>query len=187
MKFLKTAIESENFLCLPSVLEIILFENNIDHINRYDIANYFGVVVPYNYGKLPAQVFNIVYSNDENKLGILIRNNSINDFFCHFELPFVETYYPINLIAEYDFCEFVNRLLQKQNYVVCGVPSDYLESKSKSKIGHLLLIYDTYIKQDKVDVFDPGPKNFGCKTISAMDLHYSIKIKNDGIWAIRRL
>jgi hypothetical protein len=170
---------SEDYLCVATLLELIL--NNFGYnIDRYEIANYFGVNIPVD--EKISKVQHYYNTEDKNKLGIIINDNNINSIFNHFHIKLIEKYTSINTILEESFVSTVKKMME-ESYVICGFDYGYVYDEPKNiRLGHVSII--TEITDDNVMLFDPGPRNFGMKKIDTYRLFCGIKKKQDGLWCI---
>jgi len=170
---------SENYLCVATLLELILknFGYNVD---RYEIADYFGVNIPF--GEKINKIQNYCNTEDKNKYGIIINQDDINNFFYHYNIKLIEKFISINTLLEETFVPMIQKMME-DSYVICGFDYGYVYDEPKNKyLGHVSII--TEITDDNVKIFDPGPRNFGIKYLDTYRLFCGIKNKKDGLWCI---
>ena len=180
----KSFLPSEKFLCVATILQLILEAEGYTNVSRYAIAEYFGVNVPLGY-KIET-VGNIKEEEDIDKLGIIIKDNQINNCFHYFNIKLKETYHSIHTIGEMAFTLFLETNLH-DNYLVCGFDYGKLYNIPEAyNLGHVSLICNYTPNDDLVTLFDPGPNEVGYKTVKADDLYRSICGKNDGVWLINK-
>lgn len=179
-------IKSKPFLCVASLLQIIIkTELNID-FDQNEIGNYFGVYVPLDYsGKLS----NIVRTSDKSKWGIIITKNEVNNFFKKNNLPLREQYLDISLYEDWSFEEEIKSLLNNNVNLICGFDYGYLLNNYKpSFIGHVALLLSISENcRDSFKIYDPGPKEPGVKTVKSIELYNAIRLKRNGIWKIMKV
>lgn len=175
------------FLCVATLLQIIIKKEFNHEVNQQIIADYFGVNLPMEQKENNNLVIsNIKYIGDDNKLGIIIKDNSINQFFDEYNIPLIETYISILEIDDMSYETQLTKLISEDAYVICGYDYDSLHYNQTSGVGHVSIITDYDPQTNLVTFYDPGPKNAGYKIIKDFDLYRSIKIKKDGFWIIKR-
>jgi hypothetical protein len=145
----------------------------------------FKYYLPFNHS-ISQSIKNFEYTNDEDKWGIVIDKDTINNFFKKKNLPLIETYISISEIAEYNFYDILNTAILNNNHVIFGYDYNLLFKNIKSKIGHVSLI-SRVISDSIIEIYNPGPENWGLKQFKLDDLYYAIKAKNDGLWIISKL
>lgn len=81
---------AEQYLCVPACLSMIVKAKCKEEYSQYEIADYFGVNIPND--EHIANVRNVFYTNDTNNIGVVIKDNEVNEFFNAFSIPLIETY-----------------------------------------------------------------------------------------------
>jgi hypothetical protein len=182
---MKGFFKAEPFLCVAALLQHIVHHELGREIKQYEIADYFGVNVPFGYiGQINA--FN--ETDDPNKWGITVNNNALNAFFKSFNIPLVEKYFPISGYTDWSFEDFLLKEINSENYIVCGFDYGFLfEGHNANNIGHVCLILTVDKSENTVQIFDPGPEQFGVKWVTAFELFCAIHKKHDGVWKISRI
>lgn len=181
-------IISEDFLCVATVLEIILKAEGFSSISRFQIASWFGLCLPdgfeLKYDFLEKGIF---YSKDANQWGIRIKNDSLNEFFSANNLPFQEKYFPINQIADFSFLDDLRNVFANSRHTIVGFDYGKLFREERNlKIGHVGIVTQV-VDEENCLLLDPGPRNPGLKKVSLEDLFDAIRSKKDGIWSINRV
>jgi len=176
-------IQGEDFLCLPYVLSMIFKSEGIK-LSIEEISSDFKYNLPKDY-IIANNIKNYEYSNNEQKWGVLLKKNTINDFLKKRNLPFVEMYIPINTIAEYNFYDVLKTAISNNNHIIFGYDYKRLYENTKSKIGHVSLV-SSLISDEEIEIIDPGPHNWGVNQVSLYDMYSSIKAWNDGLWIIAK-
>lgn len=175
-------IVSSEFLCIPACMEIILRSHSFD-ISQNEIAEFFGVHVSLEY---TGPIKNIIHTSDSNKLGIVLKNDSINTFFNKFNLPFKEEYISIKLLQDWMFENLITEKIALGNHLVCGFSfGELYNDKSKTEIGHVSILES--VDREKLTIIDPGPLNAGRKQVDIYDIYRAIHMKNDGLWIITKM
>lgn len=176
--------KSENYLCVPSVLEYIIHSEGYSTINKYDIANYFGVGFPKE--EICDEVYNYRISTDSYEFGVVLERDSINNMFSFFRIPLMETYVKL-LSVERDFVlDFLNDTLREGKHIICGYDYNAIYKIDDKYIGHVSLIYNVNIEKECISLIDPGPVGFGVKHINIDVLYNAIYSAKDGFWVIER-
>ena len=175
-------IVAENYLCVPAVLETILKADGFLEIDMYEIANYFGVVLPndISYSKLT----NYSHSDNTKKQGIILNNDSINSFFINYKISLREKYVRINTIDKDFFSDFVNDVLASGKHIICGFEYHNLYGSVGDYSGHVSIIINVDLNKECMFLLDPGPKKPGVKKVSAHSLYSAISAAKDGLWII---
>ncbi|MUG46972.1 hypothetical protein QNH46_01430 [Paenibacillus woosongensis] len=174
-------------MCVAALLQIIIKNEFNRDINQQIIADFFGINLPIDQKDNSNLVTsNMEYVEDDNKLGIIIKDNSINQFFQEYKIPMIEDYLPIYEIDDMVYETQLNQLASEDVYVICGYDYDFLHHREATGVGHVSIITDYNPQTNIVTIYDPGPKNPGYKSVIDYDLYRSIKIKKDGFWIIKR-
>lgn len=178
-KYSYEIVIAEPFMCVPACLEIILNIYGFN-LNQNEIAEYFGIHVPQDY---EGKISNIIKTDEENKWGIVFRENSLNDFFKDKALPLNERFVPINTLADWEFEEVVQKNLIEGNHLICGFSYEKLyKGFNNDNIGHVSIIES--INSENIMLLDPGPHGVGRKNVNVYDLFKAIHFKKDGLWII---
>ena len=175
-------IVAQPFLCVAAILEIILKKEGYNQYNQQMIAESLGVNIPIDH---KSSIKNINYTMDSNKWGIVLKNNTLTNWFMKNNINLVEDFISIFTISEFKFLDIINQLLITPYHLVCGFDYGYLYNKQGNKIGHVSLIIGTECEQ--VILLDPGPDQPGEKMVNGYDLFSAIKRKEDGIWIVKKL
>lgn len=175
-------IIAENYLCVPAVLETILKSDNVLEIDKYMIANYFGVILPSDV--VYPQVKNYSHSDNPKQQGIILKYDSINDFFRDNKIPLHEQYTKINLIDRDFFSDYIFDVLTSRKHIICGYEYHSLYGSTGDYAGHVSIIVNVDVNKDVVYLLDPGPRTPGLKMISAYNLYHAILEAKDGLWVI---
>lgn len=71
-------IESAPYCCVAASLESIFKRHGYNEITQYDIANYIGITVHVSdINNMPLGLSNIVYTNDNTKVGMHLYNDTL--------------------------------------------------------------------------------------------------------------
>jgi hypothetical protein len=175
---------AENFLCVPTLLKIVIDSYGYSMIQISDIANYFGITLPEEYKLEDSNIVNVRYSNEIVNFGIHIGMQDINALFKHFILSLKETYVSVFNYNEYSFLDYISELSQNNDvHVIFGLDFGVLvKDPNRENYGHVCLLID--VRDENVIIYNPGPYLSGEMTVNYLDLFDSIRRKRDGIWII---
>lgn len=175
-------IVANEYLCVAACLEMILKAESII-MPQSEIGEYFGINVSSDYS---GPIRNVKYTDDLNRLGIVLKEESINEFFSQFQIPLKEDYVSIKTLQDWMFEDLLAEKLALGSHVVCGFSYGTLyKDEAKKRIGHVGLV--EAIGRNSVVMLDPGPLNAGEKQVEIGDLFSAIHQKNDGVWVISRV
>lgn len=173
MKYIDKIVVAKPNWCVPAVLEMVLRHYGISDYTQYSIA----------------EQLNIVPASDDivaTKWGAQIGNNTLNDFFGRNGIKLREDFHSIHLyMDEVFFADEIKTLLAKGITIVCGYSYTWLFGNREDSFGHVSIIVGISGDMQSIYLLDPGPKNAGYKSVSAQDLFYAIKARNDGLWCIQ--
>lgn len=172
---------SKPYLCIASLLEIVLkCEDRLD-LSQIEISNYFGVNFPLSLeSEINSEIKKLSFVDDPNQYGIVIKENMINNFFESHNISLKEVYYPIERFMDWEFEDFLFNIINKAKYLIMGYDYGELYNGKSSKVGHVSMILD--ISGNIVEIYDPGPDLPGHKSINVNTLFRAIKAKSDGLW-----
>lgn len=174
-------VESAPYCCVAASLESIFKRHGYNDITQYDIANYIGITVHVNDKiKIPSKLTNIVYTNENIKLGMHLYNDTLNDMFNFFNLPFKELYISWQEITEWNIDIILNNILDKDDAILL-FDFGYLYHEDRNiGIGHSGL----FISLDKnhiIEYMSPGPRFIGFDKFKSEDFVNAIKARRGGI------
>lgn len=177
-------IESAPYCCVAASLESIFKRHGYNKITQYDIANYIGITVHVSdINNMPLRLSNIVYTNDNTKVGMHLYNDTLNNMFHHFKLPFKELYIGWQEITEWNIDSILNNILDKDDAILL-FDFGYLYHEDKNVgIGHSGL----FISLDNnhiVKYMSPGPRFLGIDNFESGGFVNAIKARKGGISVI---
>ena len=175
---------SENYLCVPTVLECIIKSEGFSTISRYDIANFFGVSLPE--GVVYSEVTCYQTVDDNEKLGVTIKNDSVNQLFSFFRIPLRESFVSLQCLERDFFPDYIYKVLLDGKHIICGYDYNTLYKINSEYIGHVSVVYSISDDLRHVCIIDPGPKGFGIKQIDLDSLYHAIYRARDGLWIIEK-
>lgn len=174
--------KAEDYFCIPSVIQAILRYYKYE-ISQIDIAKFFNFYMPNNDN---FNDFNITITKNKNDFGIKLTNTSINDFFKKNNFPLNEKYHSIDHFEDWEFNDFIDENLTYNYHIVCGYSYGTLFNEQRNiEIGHVSII--TKKDNNRIEILNPGPRNYGYQWVDSYKLYSAIKRKTDGIWLIRNL
>lgn len=173
--------KSDNYLCVPTILSIIIDAEQDIYISPYNLADSFTINVPHNYPHLKNLKHREEVS-ETNLLGIVVSTESINNCLKENNIPLRESFISIHRIPDFCFEYTILKYIQSGRHIVCGFDYGYLYNKHIQELGHVSIITAIDINNSTIELLDPGPDEMGIKHVSADKLYEAILRKNDGIW-----
>jgi hypothetical protein len=174
-------VRAENYLCFFALLEMILGDINISDFDQFSIADNFDVVFPEGYAKTAKKCR---FSDETKQLGAHIDDKVINSFFKSMGLPCSCAYIPYNYICELSFDEMLSEMIKTGVYIIAVYSYGLLNNDSETyETGHAGLVRKI-ISSDEVELYDPGPKNNGYKTVRISSLFDAIRYRSGGIYTV---
>lgn len=172
-------IQSENYLCFATLLEMILNDIGIQKYTRFDIAEELGITLP---SSARGLVNKANYSDDEFEWGIRIDSKKLNTFFQKKGIILQAKYIratPYTMLEEE---------IRKWNqcYVIFLFSYGELVGNSElQEVGHAALFVDMPSPQ-KVRIYDPGPKDSGEKNVNCYRLEEAMYQRRAGYVLIQK-
>jgi len=173
-------IQSENYLCFATLLEMVLYDIGMQKYTRFDIAEELGITLP---SSARGLVRGADYSDDEFEWGIRIDSKKLNMFFQK---------NGIKLHAEYIHATPYTMLEEEirkwsQCYVIFLFSYGELIGDSElQEVGHAALFVDMPDSQ-KVRIYDPSPKDSGEKSINCYRLEEAMYQRRAGYVLIQKV
>lgn len=166
-------IRAEEGYCLPAIMEILLKTFGYNDMDQWTIAQ-----------KLCELTRQDVSSFAKD--GVIIKPDTLNAFFLRQGFKLHAQYTPFTEIYdEFAFeCRLKNQCAQ-DSFVFCGYNYSWLFNKRNGTANHVSAICAVDSEFGKVVMFDPGPSNWGYKTVTIEDLWYALKVAQAGIWCIK--
>ena len=170
-KYKYKLILSENYLCVPYTLKMVIDAAIGNEISVEKIISFFRIIRPSD-------------TEDINQYGAIIKNGDINALFNSLSIPLREEYIPINTISEDSFAEIIIEQMSKGNHLIFGYSYGYLyDEEEYLKLGHVSIISE--INSDTIKLLNPGPNNAGSAQFSTDKIYTAIRMKKDGLWVIK--
>ncbi len=158
-------------MCVPAVLQMVLKRFGIV-MDQTSISEQLGIVPDND-------------SNNPKIWGTHIYDNTLNDFFQNNSICLRENYIPINHFMDSVFLlDKLNELLPKETAIICGYNYSWLFGDKEDVFQHVSIIIDVNEDKNEVVLLDPGPKDYGVKSVSADKLYDAIREAHDGLWCI---
>jgi len=180
---MKEYIVAKNYLCFMALLEMIISETKPHtHFTQNDFAELFGITVPIGTN---TPIKNVQYSTNIEKFGTNICVNEINDFFTKNMIPLRLSFISSCYFDELTFADIINKNGAAYMVFAFGYGLLYNEPKSND-IGHVTLFENIDTQMDTMQIYDPGPRNHGSKTVKVDDMVYAMK-RRGGIYLFERL
>ena len=173
-------VVGEDYLCMYAIIDIILKDIGIKIYDQYKLANYFGVTLPENYNI--KSVENIKIGESSFEYGSHIDSKQLNKFFDEENIPLTSNYLLSNPFGEYPNATYI----KKQRYIIFQYSYGSLYKDSQNYfVGHCSLLVDN-VKQGMIKIYDPGPRDFGEKSISEARMLDAVYDNRGGIFIISR-
>ena len=180
---MNTVISKEH-LCFDALLEIIL--SRLDPLlgfNQIDLAELFGITIP---PGTQTSIKNVKYSNDITECGTNICIRDINQFFQKNSIQLKLSYIPSNCFDEISIGEILTKNNRKAFIVFAFCYGLLYNEPQNNDVGHVALFEGIDIKSDTIEIYDPGPRNYGSKTVKVDDMVYAIK-RRGGIYLFEKV
>lgn len=173
---------AENYLCFYAVIETILSDIGINMFSQYDLANEFGVVLPYEHSI--SNVHNVTFSDDIRLLGAHVNEQRINDFFKANRIKLKISYLPENPYIDYDYDKYGHFIPERNIYYIYyfSYGSLYHEVQNYN-VGHVSLLVNCP-SLDQLEIYDPGPRSAGVKVIRRISMHDAMEDIRGGVYKI---
>lgn len=147
-KYNYSLVEAKNHLCFAAVFETILEHHLSKRFEQYEIANYFGIHYPADF--TPSKLIqNYSITANENDIGMIVSNESINEFFEKNKIPLDVKFSSIHSFVDWEFDDFIVKNLLEGNHLVCGFSYSTLfkESEQNKSVGHVAIITEFFSKK----------------------------------------
>lgn len=177
-------IIAENYLCFYALLEVILSEIGINEFSQYDLANKFGVVLPYGHS-IPT-VHNVSFSDDIRAHGAHIDEEKINSFFEAYKIKLKISYIPENPYIDYDYDKSDYSAFGAHQYYIYAYSYGSLYNDAKNYlVGHVSLLLNCQAS-GQLEIYDPGPRSSGVKVVKRIAMHDAMDDIHGGVYIIER-
>lgn len=176
---------AENYLCFYAIIETVLSDIGVNKFSQYDLANEFGVVLPY--GHSIPNVYNVIFSDEIYYLGAHVNEQKINSFFKSNEIELKISYIPENPYIDYDYDKFDCFITESNKYYIYyySYGSLYHEAKNYN-VGHVSLLLNCP-SLERLEIYDPGPRLAGAKTIRRISMHDAMEDIRGGVYVVEFL
>ncbi|MDO5156389.1 MAG: hypothetical protein Q4D51_10535 [Eubacteriales bacterium] len=171
---------AENYLCFLALLEMVIYEATGLKITQRQLAEEFGIIVPYG---CKININNIMYSYVENDLGVMISEKRLQTFFDKNGIGLRIKYIDAIHINELDIDVRFGKYLREKKYVILAYSYGMLYNKfNHSSLGHVALLEEVR-GEDIIQIYDPGPDEAGVKEISILRMYDAMR-KKGGLYII---
>lgn len=171
---------AKNYLCFLTLLEMIIEDFANIKITQQNIAEEFGITVPYGY---KTEVNNVRFSSVENDFGVEISEKNLQNYFDKENLGLRVKYIDGLRISELDLDFRLKKYLEEQKYVILAYSYGILYNNYRyDSLGHVALL-EKVIEDDVIQVYDPGPDKAGSKKINIFKMYDAMK-KKGGLYLI---
>ncbi len=174
---------AQEYLCFDALLEMIISNTDLSvHYTQTDLAEILGITLQTG---TRASINNVRYSDNLTDCGTNICIRDINDFFCDNLIPLKLSYISSNCFDEMSFVDII-----KQNngaYIVFAFCYGILYNEPPNNdVGHVALLEKIDTKMDTIQIYDPGPRNYGSKIVKVDDMVYAMK-RRGGIYLFEKV
>lgn len=177
-------IKSESFLCVATLLEMILRDQGDIKHDRFRIANDIGITLPPTQEKLKNRIRNAKISSDVVECGIRIDPVQIEDLFKK---------YGVTLNVEYmratPFLMLKDEEKSWGNAYVIFLFSygELVDNTDLEDVGHAALYIGHSSDFQTVTIYDPGPDGYGKKDVKTMVLEEAMYQRRGGYLLIKKI
>lgn len=179
-------IESLPYCCVAASLESILKSHGIHHVAQTDMANYVGLVIPESLrGSLPEGLTNIRFSEESSQQGMQLKNDTFDNLFSHFGLPFKETYLNWDTLSDINFESILSNLKETQDAILYFDFGVLYNENQNVGTGHAGVFES--LGNDTISYMNPGPRFLGINSFKSDDFLHAIRSRRGGISIIDRI
>ena len=172
-KYSYKPIKSEKYFCVPTSLKIVMDATMQNKFSIEKISSFFKINYPSEHQSIE-------------KLGVIIKDNEINELFNSLSIPLKEDYIHISKIAEFEFYDTVKNAINDGCHILFGYSYGTLyKDPDLLQLGHVSII--TEVANNSLTILNPGPGSFGYGKFDEFSIYSAIKVKNDGLWIISEL
>ena len=176
-------IVAKNYLCFMALLEMIVSTTNpYIHLTQNDFAELFGITVPIG---TQTPIKNVQYSSNIEEYGTNICVEEINNFFQKNMIPLQLSFISSCYFDEMTFADTIRK--NRGAYIVFAFSYGLLYNDSQNNdVGHAVLLENIDAKMDTLQIYDPGPHNYGSKIVKVDDMVYAMK-RRGGIYLFKKV
>lgn len=176
-------IKSESFLCVASLLEMILRDQGDKRHDRFQIANELGITIPPTQLELKKRIPKAKISSNEYEYGIMINPIQFEQLFKNYGVALNVEY-----IKATPFIALGNDEKDWNNAYVLFLFSygELIHDPDLEQIGHAAL-YITHSADSRFfTIYDPGPDDCGEKNVKTSTLEEAMYQRRGGYLLISR-
>lgn len=167
----------ERFLCLPYAVSYIVKSKMGKDVNVYSLADFLGIVLPYECNFKDGSVSNVSYSNDVSLYGVRFDPKEISGFFAENGIGISVKYMPVSTLNELTLGSLLGDLISNNVGVLCGFEYGYLNDDGfQSGYKHVGVVNDTH--GDDINIWDP---EIGFSSYDASDLYRAMQFGRAGL------
>lgn len=174
---------AKEYLCFDALLEMIISRAySSAYFTQIDLAEIFGVTIPEG---THTPINNVRYSNDIKDCGTNICVGDINYFFHNNSIPLHISYISSKYIDELNFVDIIKR--NSLAYIILAFCYGLLYNEPQNNdVGHVVLLEKIDTETDTIQIYDPGPRNHGSKTVKVDDIVYAMK-RRGGVYLFEKV
>ena len=186
---------SKQYLCFAACLQIATKETANVEVDQVLFANHLGVVLPVGFddSELTEQgVTNIRHSSDSVQWGITPVVDEINTVLASVNVLLDCRFEPISRFQDWEFEDRVTTLTKSGQFPIVGF--DYCLAGEVApagevppdSVGHCAVVVNihNFMGRTLAEIYDPGPKQAGFRTVDAYSLYRACRRRHGGIWSL---
>ena len=176
-------IIAKNYLCFYALLEMLIADVcPVSTFTQEYFAELFGVTIPFD--TVPP-VNNVRYSSQVTEYGACVDVESINTFMNKAAIPLCVEFVRSNYFDELTLIDLLQRK-KANSYIIFAFCYGILYNDPyMTDVGHVALLQDIIQDTDSIRIYDPGPRLYGCKTVSVDDMMIAMK-RRGGLFLFER-
>jgi hypothetical protein len=184
---------SKQYLCFAACLQIAAKETASAEIDQITIANHLGVVLPvgFDFSELASQgLSNFRFDSDSALWGIEPVVADVNAVLRNADAALECQFEPISKFQDWEFEERLAGLTKSGQFPIVGFAYNSLFAElAPENPGQCAVVYRVQERtgQSLVEIYDPGPKKAGFRSVDSYSLYVACRRKHGGIWSITPL
>ena len=166
--------------CFLALLEMIITDyTGTAYYTQEMMVDYFGITM----FKGQKTSFNhVTYTDNKKNVGVHIDEKKINQFFMNIGIPLRAEYLPSNPFHDYPLDNlYFNEKINPKYIIYTFSYGCLFHQASLNDIGHAAL-YRQYLGDNKMIIYDPGPKDSGDKIIQVEEMCEAMWARKGGIY-----
>jgi len=181
---------SKQYLCFAACLQIAAKETASVEIDQVVVANHLGVVLPLGFDcseLVELGVNNIRFDSDSALWGITPVVADINTVLTRANVVLECRFESISTFQDWEFEERIAALTKSSQFPIVGFDYNSLVGElAPETTGHCAVVYGVQKMNSEsvVEIYDPGPKQAGFRTVDSYSLYRACRRQHGGIWSL---